>query len=75
MSRPTDHELDKLRPNGKARQLRVRLDPAEEAGFKLAAHMAGLSLSAWVRTHLREAAERRLANAGERAGWLKPRRS
>lgn len=67
----SDHSLDRLRPNGKSRQLRVRLEPVEDQAFTTAARLSGLSLSAWVRMNLREAAERRLTNAGRQIPWSK----
>lgn len=65
----SDHELDKLRPNGKGRQMRVRTSPEEWDGFHRAADLSGIKLSVWVRLALREAAERRLLAAGERPEW------
>lgn len=63
------HAVDKLRPNGKGRQLRVRTGPDERAAFERAAMLSGVTLSTWVRQALREAAERRLLTAGERPEW------
>lgn len=54
----------------RATQLKVRTDLMERGGFERAAELTGVSLSAWVRGVLREAAERRLAVSGERPGWL-----
>ncbi len=65
----SDHHLDKLRPNGKGRQLRVRADPSERAAFERAARMSGLTLSAWIRMAGREMAARQLSNAGEKIPW------
>lgn len=66
----SDHEVDKMRPNGYGRQLRVRLTPDEDAAFRRAAKLSGLTLSGWVRQSMREVAERRLLNAGETAPWV-----
>lgn len=63
--------VDTLRTTGLSRQVRFRVDPTEEAGFRQAARLSGLSLSAWVRIVLREAAERRIANSGGKAPWVK----
>jgi uncharacterized protein (DUF1778 family) len=57
--------------DNKTDQLRVRLGKPELAAFEEAARLSGLSLSAWVRTACREAAEARLAKAGQKAGWVK----
>lgn len=59
----TDHAI-------KARQMRVRTEPAEREGFDRAAKLSGVTLSSWVRQALREAAERRLATVGEKPGWI-----
>lgn len=58
-------------PAGYSSQLRFRSEPSEQHTFKRAAHLSGLTLSAWIRAALREAAERRLANAGEKTPWTK----
>ncbi len=65
----TPHNVDALRPNGKSRQLRIRAEPAEKAAFDEAARLSGLTLSAWLRSVCREAAEKRLASAGKEPGW------
>jgi uncharacterized protein (DUF1778 family) len=56
---------------GKSRQIRFRTEAAEQQAFERAARLSGLTLSAWIRTVLREAAERRLSSAGEKAPWVK----
>jgi antitoxin component of RelBE/YafQ-DinJ toxin-antitoxin module len=43
---------------------RIRLTPAEKEAFQRAADLAGLSLSAWIRIVLRNAAARDLDAAG-----------
>ena len=53
-------------------QLRFRCTQEEKDAFERAARYSGLSLSAWTRITLREAAERRLANAADKAPWLNP---
>ena len=70
MSDLSDHELDKLRPNGKSRQVRFRADPDEREAFDRAARMSGLTLSAWLRQVAREAADRRYASAGLKTPWM-----
>lgn len=72
MSTPlSDHDLDKMRPDGYGRQLRVRLTPDEDEACRRAAKLSGLSVSAWVRQALREVAERRFINVGEQVPWTK----
>ena len=44
-------------------ELRMRED--EKQGFRLAANLAGLSLSAWMRERLRESAARELEAEGQ----------
>lgn len=44
----------------KAEYLEVRLEVREKQAFKQAANFAGLALSAWVRTRLRQAARKEL---------------
>ena len=66
----SDHALDQLRPDGVGRQLRCRCSPVEREAFEDAARLCGLTLSAWVRMQLREAAERRLIVAGRAPGWV-----
>lgn len=62
--------LSHTQPNPRGRQLRVRTALEEWAAFERAAELADVKLSSWVRMVLREAAERRLAAAGERPGWI-----
>lgn len=69
MTAISEHDLDKLRPDGKGRQMRVRTGPDEYEAFARAAELMGVNLSTWVRSTLREAAERRLAACGERPRW------
>ena len=66
----SDAALDKLRPDGFARQLRVRATPEEHDIFVRAARLAGVKISTWVRTALRAEAARQLTNVGEKAPWV-----
>jgi hypothetical protein len=43
---------------------RLRLSPEEKSGFLEAANLAGLSLSAWMRSRLRAVCARELESAG-----------
>jgi hypothetical protein len=43
----------------------MRLEEAEKEGFRAAAELAGLDLSAWVRERLRQAAWKELERAGQ----------
>jgi hypothetical protein len=45
---------------------------AEKAGFQLAADIAGISLSSWVRERLRLAAIRDLESAGQKVPFIEP---
>lgn len=67
----TAHDVDKMRNDGVGRQLRVRASPSERQAFEDAANLSGLTLSAWIRTQLREAAELRLKSAGKAPGWVR----
>jgi len=50
--------------------LQLRLKPAEKEAFQLAADLAGVALSAWVRERLRSAARRELVEAGKQVPFL-----
>jgi hypothetical protein len=50
--------------------LDVRLEPAEKAAFRLAAEIAGLPLSTWVRERLRRVARRELEEANQPIAFL-----
>jgi uncharacterized protein (DUF1778 family) len=52
--------------------MQLRLSPEEKEAFQLAANLAGIGLSAWVRERLRWAATRELENAGRQIPFLKP---
>jgi uncharacterized protein (DUF1778 family) len=54
----------------KAEYMEVRLDILEKQVFQEAAVVAGLSLSAWVRNRLRQAARAELAVLGRRVAFL-----
>ena len=65
----SDHAVDKLRPDGKSRQVRIRVAPDERDTFDQAAKMSGLTLSAWVRFAARQEADRRFRDAGKETPW------
>lgn len=54
----------------KSTNLDIRLSPEEKEGFELAALMAGISLSSWVRERLRLTAIRELEGAGRRVPFV-----
>ncbi len=54
----------------KTEWMKIRLTPAEKAGFQQAAEIAGLSLSGWMRERLRLAATRELENASRKIPFL-----
>jgi len=54
----------------KAEYLDVRLELAEKEAFRLAAELAGLPLSAWVRERLRRAARRELEDANQPIAFM-----
>lgn len=56
----------------KAQTLQIRLNDAEKQGFQLAADVAGIPLSSWVRERLRIAAIRDLENAGRKVPFVEP---
>ncbi|MGE0199976.1 MAG: hypothetical protein AB7P76_03280 [Candidatus Melainabacteria bacterium] len=51
--------------------LQIRLSEKEKDGFEIAASLAGISLSSWVRERLRLAAIRELENAGQQIPFVK----
>jgi hypothetical protein len=51
--------------------VKLRLTPAEKAGFQEAAEIAGLSLSAWMRERLRGIAIRELEGAGRPVSFVR----
>jgi len=54
----------------KSQILQIRLTNAEKEGFELAAALAGISLSSWVRERLRLTAIRELEGAGRRVPFI-----
>jgi hypothetical protein len=56
--------------SSKTESLLVRLTSKEKEGFELAASLAGISISAWVRERLRLAAIRELEGAGKRVPFV-----
>jgi hypothetical protein len=55
----------------KTQGIEIRVQPEEKAGFKEAAELAGVSLSAWMRERLRLAAIRELENAGRPVPFIR----
>jgi len=51
--------------------LLVMLEPSEKEAFKVAADLAGVSLSSWVRERLRQNAVRELQSAAQPIAFLK----
>lgn len=54
----------------KKENVQIRISKAEKDGFELAANLAGVSLSAWIRERLRLAAIRELESAGRRIPFV-----
>jgi hypothetical protein len=50
--------------------LQIRISESEKEGFELAAALAGISLSSWVRERLRLTAIRELESAGRRVPFV-----
>lgn len=50
--------------------LQIRISDSEKEGFELAASLAGISLSSWVRERLRLTAIRELEGAGRRVPFV-----
>lgn len=50
--------------------LQIRVTDSEKEGFELAAALAGISLSSWVRERLRLSAIRELESAGRRVPFV-----
>jgi uncharacterized protein (DUF1778 family) len=50
--------------------LQLRLKSTEKEAFQMAADLAGVALSAWVRERLRGAARRELVEAGKQVPFL-----
>ena len=49
----------------KGNRIDMRIDDAEKDGFRAAAELAGLDMSAWIRERLRQAAWKELEKAGQ----------
>jgi uncharacterized protein (DUF1778 family) len=56
--------------NVKSVHLDMRIEPTEKDGFRAAAELAGLDLSAWIRERLRRAARKELENANQEVPFL-----
>ena len=56
----------------KGQTLQIRLTEAEKHGFQMAADLAGIALSSWVRERLRLAAIRDLESAGQKVPFIPP---
>jgi len=54
----------------KTANILIRVTVAEKDAFELAASLAGISLSSWVRERLRLAAIRELESAGKRIAFI-----
>jgi hypothetical protein len=54
----------------KTELLQIRITALEKEGFELAAALAGISLSSWVRERLRLTAIRELESAGRRVPFV-----
>ena len=54
----------------KGKILQVRVEEAEREGFKAAASLSGLDLSAWARERLRAAARKELTSARREVAFL-----
>ena len=56
----------------KTNVIQVRITKSEQEGFKRAAEISGIGLSAWARQKLRSAAIRDLQEVGEAIKFLEP---
>lgn len=54
----------------KDEEIKLRVLVAEKQGFMLAADLAGISLSSWIRERLRMSAIRELESAGRRVPFV-----
>jgi predicted HicB family RNase H-like nuclease len=54
----------------KTHPVQIRLSKEEKEGFELAASLAGISLSSWIRERLRLASIRELEGAGKRVPFV-----
>ena len=55
-------------------RLDIRLDESEKEAFVIAAELAGLDMSAWIRERLRKVARGELEDAGQDVPFLGKRR-
>jgi uncharacterized protein (DUF1778 family) len=71
----------KIRPAGRPRKnaaetksemILLRLEAGEKEGFRAAAEIAGIDLSAWMRERLRRAARRELEECNQPVPFLRP---
>jgi uncharacterized protein (DUF1778 family) len=51
-------------------QMQIKLKEDEKAAFSRAAELSGMSLSAWIRFHAREAAEEKLRERSEHVAFI-----
>jgi hypothetical protein len=58
----------------KGLRLDMRLEESEKEGFRAAAELSGLDLSAWIRERLRQVARRELEQAGQEVPFLPGRK-
>ena len=58
----------------RSRNILVRVNDAEKEGFRAAANLAGIPLSAWIRERLRLVATSELAQANKRVTFLETHR-
>ena len=49
----------------------MRVDEAEKEGFRAAAELSGLDMSAWIRERLRQAAWKELERAGQPVPFIR----
>jgi hypothetical protein len=58
--------------DGKTATILIRVEPAEKDGFRAAADVAGIDLSAWIRERLRRAARQELEEARQPIPFIRP---
>ena len=68
MKRPQE---SKTEPDLQTEAMLIRVRYSEKSAFTMAADIAGISVSAWVRERLRLAAARELESAGKKIPFLK----
>lgn len=59
-----------MKSDNKDTQILIKLSEAEREGFKRAAEIAGIGLSAWARQRLRSAAIKEMQDVGEQIPFL-----